>query len=72
MRALALALALALASCVRPPTPSQAAALASELAAKELADRDCLLTSSTCAGYVACRTRVAASHGLRFAGRCSP
>lgn len=64
--------ALACASCSRPPSPAQAAALASEVAAKDAADAECLRSASTCEGYVACRRAVAAKYRVSFTGRCVP
>lgn len=56
-----------LAGCARPPSPAtvEAATYGAELEA-------CALQSSTCEGYVACRKRVAASHGRTYDGRCVP
>lgn len=53
--------------CARPPSPAavEASAYGAELEA-------CALQSSTCAGYVACRKRVAESHGRTYNGRCVP
>jgi hypothetical protein len=56
-----------LAGCARPPSPAaiEASAYGAELEA-------CALQSSTCPGYVACRKRVAESHGRKYDGRCVP
>ena len=53
--------------CARPPSPAtvEAATYGAELEA-------CALQSSTCAGYVACRQRVAARYGRAYSGRCVP
>jgi len=54
--------------CARPPKPEtaiEAATYGAELEA-------CVLQSSTCPGYVACRKRVAESHGRTYTGRCAP
>lgn len=49
----------------RPETAIEASAYAAELEA-------CAVQSSTCPGYVACRSRVAAAHGRTYTGRCVP
>ena len=55
-----------LAGCTpRAQTAAEVAAYGAELEA-------CALQSSTCAGYVACRQRVAAAHGRAYSGRCVP
>jgi len=54
--------------CARPRKPEtaiEAATYAAELEA-------CAVQSSTCPGYVACRSRVAAAHGRSYSGRCVP
>lgn len=54
--------------CARPPKPEtaiEAATYGAELEA-------CAVHSSTCEGYVACRTRVATSHGRAYSARCVP
>lgn len=58
-----------LAGCaaVEPAVPVgvEGAAFRAELA-------ECRERSSTCEGYVACRTRVEAAHGRTYRGRCEP
>lgn len=49
----------------RAQTAAEVTAYAAELEA-------CAVQSSTCEGYVACRSRVAAAHGRTYAGRCVP
>lgn len=72
-RTLVAALAsLAIACVPKAPTAAQSAELATEVAAKDAEDRECLRTASTCEGYVACRARVAVKYRVAFTGRCVP
>jgi hypothetical protein len=57
-----------LAGCTQPPRPETA--LEASVYAAEL--EACAVQASTCPGYVACRSRVAAAHGRTYAGRCVP
>lgn len=54
--------------CARHPSPETA--VEASVYAAEL--ESCAVQSSTCPGYVACRKRVAASHGRTYSGRCVP
>lgn len=64
MKLLVLTIAL-LAGCARAAVPI---ALEAETYRRELAE--CRERSSTCAGYVLCRSRVEAAHGRSYSGRC--
>lgn len=50
----------------------RAAAVAAENASYAVELDKCERLVSTCPGYVACRSRVAASFGRPYAGRCLP
>ncbi len=72
-RAALVVLALVASACLpKGPTAAQSAELATEVAAKDAEDRECLRTASTCEGYVACRARVAVKYRVAFTGRCLP
>lgn len=58
---------LALGACV-----PHAAAVAAENASYAVELDKCERLVSTCPGYVACRSRVAAAFGRPYAGRCLP
>lgn len=67
MKRLTCLIALLLAGCARPPSPETAVE-----ASVYAAELEACVQSSTCPGYVACRKRVAASHGRAYNGRCVP
>jgi hypothetical protein len=53
-------------------TPEAAVPVGIEGAAFRAELAECRERSSTCPGYVACRTRVEAAHGRTYRGRCEP
>lgn len=73
MKKLLVLLAAMSVACVpKGPSAAQSAELAREVAAKDAEDRECLRSTSTCEGYVACRARVAVKYRVPFTGRCAP
>ena len=76
MKALRITVALALLTntpaCLIPSAPPATAATIKEGYDLKLELEACRKESSTCEGYVACRKRVEAEHGLVYTGRCVP
>ncbi len=70
MKILFVAVCMLLASCV-PRTAVDTASAVKEAADYKAELTACRKATSTCEGYVACRRRVAASHGETYTGRCT-
>ncbi len=66
------ALSSALSACLIPSTVPASAATAKEGYDLKRELEACRKEASTCEGYVACRTRVEAEHGMAYTGRCVP
>lgn len=69
---LAVALSAFSSACLIPSTVPASAATIKEGHDLKRELEACRKESSTCEGYVACRKRVEAEHGLVYTGRCVP